>query len=164
VVLVNEYARTKYAGERLALTRPGSLVVRTNIVGFRGWSRPTFVESMVRALRASDALTLFDDFFTSSIEVGACARAILDLVAADAAGTVNVASRSVTSKLEFVSLLAQAVDLEPSYTPGSVRQLAPRRAESAGLDVRRAEDLLGRPMPDARETVAALAGDARCAT
>ncbi len=37
VTLLNEYARTKYAGEAFALTNPEACVIRTNVVGFRGW-------------------------------------------------------------------------------------------------------------------------------
>ena len=53
IQLVNEYARSKHAGERFALSGSGpSLALRTNIVGVRGWKgRPTFAEWAVGAIR-----------------------------------------------------------------------------------------------------------------
>ncbi len=52
VRLVNEYARTKFAGEAFARTYPDALVLRTNVTGLRDWmGRPTFAEWVFDALR-----------------------------------------------------------------------------------------------------------------
>jgi dTDP-4-dehydrorhamnose reductase len=162
VTLLNEYARSKYAGEQLALTDPGALVVRTNIVGLRRWpGRPTFAEWAIAAIEAARPLVLFDDFYTSSIDARACAAAILDLLDADVVGLVNVASAQVASKREFVLALASALERElDDVRLGSVRELLPRRAESLGLDVTLAQRSLGRGLPDLTETVAAIAAEA----
>ncbi len=162
VQLLNEYARSKYAGERLALTDPTALVVRTNIVGLRRWAAsPTFAEWALEAIASPRPIVLFDDFFTSSISARACAAAILDLVRADARGLINVASREVSSKRSFVLALAQQLQVElDDVSSASVRELLPRRAESLGLDVGRAEALLERPLPDLADTVAAVAREA----
>jgi dTDP-4-dehydrorhamnose reductase len=158
VELVNEYARSKYAGERLALTDPAALAVRTNIVGIRRWpGRPTFAEWALEAIESGRPMTLFDDFHTSSISARACAAATLDLVRAGVGGLVNVASREVASKRAFVLALARELHVEPGpVRAGSVRELRPRRAESLGLDVTRAQRELGRMLPDLAETVAAV--------
>lgn len=158
VRLVNEYARTKYAGEVFALTAPRTLAVRTNIVGLRRWpGRPTFVEWALDAVENDRPLSLFEDFFTSSMHSRACSTAILDLIQIRARGLVNIASSQVVSKREFVEAIAQALGVELSrVSTGSVRGLAPRRAESLGLDVRRAESLLGRRLPDLQDTVCAV--------
>jgi dTDP-4-dehydrorhamnose reductase len=163
VTLLNEYARTKYRGERLALLDPAALVVRTNIVGMRGWpERPTFAEWALAAIENARPLTLFDDFFTSSMHVRACAEHVLDLASAGASGLVNVASSQVSSKLEFVRTLAHAVEVElRDVEVGSVRELVPRRAESLGLDVTRAQCLLDRGLPDLADTVAAIVDEYR---
>ena len=158
VHLVNEYARTKFAGEAFALTLPGSLVVRTNVTGFRGRPEtPTFIEWAVAAISAGDPLTLFDDFYTSTMAAYDCAATVFELLEADVAGLINVASSTVSSKLEFVTALAEEMG-HPLNEPlvRTVRGLRPRRAESLGLDVSRAESILGRPMPNLRATVGAL--------
>lgn len=158
VRLLNEYARTKYAGEVFALSCPGALVVRTNIVGRRGWpARPTFTEWALESLEKNDrALVLYEDYFTSSLHSGACARAILDLLARDACGLLNVGSSQVSSKREFVEALASAAGIAIEPRGGSMRNLAPPRAESLGLDVSRAEQMLGRSLPDLPETARAV--------
>jgi dTDP-4-dehydrorhamnose reductase len=157
VRLLNEYARAKYAGEMFALTNPTSLVVRTNIVGLRHWpGRPTFAEWALNALEDVRPITLYEDFFTSSMHSRACAKAILDLLEAGVTGLVNVASSQVASKRTFVEALAHAFGVAPRAESGSVRELVPRRAESLGLDVGRAERLLGRRLPDLQTTVDAI--------
>jgi dTDP-4-dehydrorhamnose reductase len=163
VRLVNEYARTKYAGEVFAATCANSLILRTNLVGFRGWTRPTFVEWAIAALRSAEPVTLFDDFFTSSLDADCFAVVTFDLLARCACGTLNVAARNAVSKAAFVTMLAQRLGLGTTHCRiGSVREMSgTRRAESLGLDVGRAEALLGYTLPDAHCVVNALAELAR---
>jgi dTDP-4-dehydrorhamnose reductase len=158
VRLVNEYARAKFAAEGFALTCPGSLVLRTNVVGFRGWARPTFVEWAMRALDGGETIPLFDDVFTSSIDVGSFVSAALDLIARRASGLLNLASSEVSSKRAFIETLARAFGLSlAATTGGSVASMAgARRAESCGLDVLKAERLLGYRLPGLSEVVDAL--------
>lgn len=166
VKIVNEYARSKYVGEKLALGAPGALVVRTNIAGFRGEAdRPSFAEWAVAAIRANAEVTLFDDFCLSTIEVNQLADALFDLIDRGAAGVLNVASSSVASKKTFIEALARAMgrSLDHAKT-GSVRSLSPPRPDSLGLDVTRAEALLGRPLPDLDAVIAALVTEGRLET
>ena len=159
VRLLNEYARTKYAGEAFALTAPGTLIVRTNIVGFRGWQgRPTFVEWALGALRSQATFSAFEDMWTSSIDVHAFAEHLFGLVDRGAVGIVNLAAREASSKLEFIRLLARRAGLDDSHAvPASVHGVSGiPRADSLGLDVTRAETLLGRRMPGTAEVVDAL--------
>jgi len=165
VRLVNEYARTKYAGERFALTCPSALVVRTNIVGFRGWqSRPTFLECALASLgnHGSD-MTLFSDCYTSSIEVGQFARALFHLLESRPAGVLNVASREVSSKQAFIQAVARQMGFDVSHArTGSVKELKDvPRAESLGLDVAKAEALLGHRLPGLQEVATSVAAGYR---
>ena len=158
VRLVNEYARSKYAGEAFALAYPEALAVRTNVTGFRGASgRPTFIEWVTEALEGGEPMTLFDDFYTSTLDAPALAVAMLDLVAAGQAGLVNVASSQVASKKEFIEAVARELGADDrEFQTASVRSLDPPRPDSLGLDVSAAERALGRPLPDLDQTVAAL--------
>jgi dTDP-4-dehydrorhamnose reductase len=163
VTLVNEYARSKYAGEGLALVNDAALVVRTNIVGLRRWpGRPTFLEWALEAIQSDARMVLFEDFFTSSMSARACAEAVLDLVDVRASGLLNVASSQVSSKHELVLALAHELGCDlHNARAGSVRELSPPRAESLGLDVAEAERLLHRRLPDLSATVAELVGGRR---
>jgi dTDP-4-dehydrorhamnose reductase len=154
VVLLNEYARSKFLGEVLTLLNSHSLVVRTNIVGFRGWSTPTFVEWIISTLKSKNPITLFDDYYTSSISVDLFSQHLLDLIPLRPTGIINLASRNVFSKKEFVYALAQKMELTlDNVKIGSVSNLQTCRAESLGLDVSLAESLLGHLLPTLQEVV-----------
>lgn len=164
VTLLNAYARSKYAGETLVLSHPQTLVLRTNIVGFRGWpGAPTFVEWLLGELEAQRPITLYDDFYTSSIAVAQFVPALLDLTQAGARGIFNLASGEGSSKREFALALAAACGLySTSCRAGSVRDIAGvPRAESLVLDVSKAQALLAQPLPDLSAVVECLAKEYR---
>ncbi|HUK60745.1 MAG TPA: sugar nucleotide-binding protein [Stellaceae bacterium] len=150
VTLLNEYARTKHLAEGFALVAPGALVLRTNVTGLRGRQNvPTFAEWALDALTRRKPLRLFDDFFTSTIDTPSFAAAMFDLIDRRAHGIVNLAARTVASKRTFVHALAHALDIRLDWDePASVLSLVPPRAESLGLDVTKAERLLGYALPD----------------
>lgn len=162
IVLFNEYARTKYAGECFSLTNPKSLVVRTNIVGFRGLKdQPTFVEWVINSLKNKEHMTLFDDYYTSSISVTQFSKALFDLILKDVRGIINLASSSVSSKKVFIEELAHQFGFSLDNTQiGSVRSLTSSpRAESLGLDVSKAENILGYKLPDLQSVIRQLKED-----
>lgn len=156
--LVNDYARSKFAGEAFALSLPDALVLRTNVTGPRGWEgKPTFAEWLIGAIERDEPLTLFDDYFTSTLDSRGFARACFALMDRKASGLLNLASSQIASKLEFATALASRMGRDLARArAGSVRSLAPRRAESAGLDVRKAETLLGCRLPGLADVVDAL--------
>jgi len=160
VTLVNEYARGKYAAESLVLAScPGALVVRTNLVGWRGWAaQPTFAEWVVEQLRGGQPFPAFTDMWTSSIDADTLAAAVFDLADHGASGVLNVASRTSASKLEFIRSLAHSLGLDATLAqPSSVSTLAGTpRANTLGLDVGRAEALLGRTLPSLEQVTQAL--------
>lgn len=164
VQLLNTYAKSKHEGELFAQSAPNSLILRTNIVGFRGWTgRPTFVEWAIAALSEGSPVTLFDDFFTSSIHVKAFAGSLFDLIDKNASGIFNLAAREVASKADFLLKLAHQLELPVSgCTFVSVHSVGGvLRADSLGLDVSKAETLLGYPLPKMDEVIAELAREYR---
>jgi dTDP-4-dehydrorhamnose reductase len=159
VRLLNEYARSKLAGERFALTNQDALVIRTNVTGFRNHKAPTFAEWIFQALESGEPVTAFDDFFCSTMSTGDLAGAVFDLVDENACGLLNVASSEVSSKKEFIEAIAAEMGApDPPMKIGTVHSLDPPRAESSGLNVAKAESLLGRSLPDLRLTASRLAG------
>lgn len=156
--LVNEYARSKWAAERLALTLPGALVLRTNFTGWRGDSaRPTWIEWLVRALERHLPMTLFDDYWTSTMDAQGLSTALFDLAERNASGILNVATRQPASKWAFAHEVAGQMGIALDWANrGSVAALAPRRAESLGLDVSKSEAILGYALPTLFEAVESL--------
>ncbi len=147
ICLVNEYARSKFAAESFALCAPQSLVLRTSIAGFHPDGRG-FADWAMDALSNRKPLTLFDDFYGSTMDAPSFAVALFDLLAAKARGRFNLASREVSSKKQFILGLAAAAGIEVDWAKtGSVATLSPRRARSLGLDVGKAEACLARQLP-----------------
>lgn len=161
VRLLNEYARSKYAGENFALTCPGALVMRTNIVGFRGRGALTFVEWILAEFAQGRTIQAFEDYFVSSMTVRQFAAALFDLMPVRPAGVLNLGAREVFSKRGFIEAVRDnLLDGVGKVAPASVHALGgARRAESLGLDVGRAEQLLGRPLPTLIEVAADLAAE-----
>lgn len=158
VSFLNEYARTKWLGERFAMTNPESLVVRTNIVGFRGIAgQPTFFEWVLQSLQAQAKMTLFDDYFTSSISTAQFADVFFDLLKKDVTGLYNLAASEVSSKRQFVECVSRVFGLPLNHpTIGSVASLASKRADSLGLDVSKVEQAVGYAMPKLEAVVRTL--------
>lgn len=159
VVLLNEYARTKYAGEAFVLRNAEALVVRTNIVGFRNKrDRLTFVEWIIKTLKTNQNITLFTDYFVSSIHVKQLAVSLFNLLQKKPAGILNIGSSEVFSKKEFIIALAKSLNLSLANAKnGSCLdgKMVPR-AESDGLDVSKAEKIIGYSLPTLTEVVQSL--------
>lgn len=156
ITLKNEYARTKYLGEQLVALYAQSLIVRTNIVGYRNNpSKPTFLEWCIQAFNRDEEMTLFDDFYTSSIYTDQLCNVLKDLLQIRPEGIVNIASSTVSNKENFILALAKKIKgKEPRYKIGKVNQLlGVPRADSLGLDVSKIEDLVGYRMPDLEKVI-----------
>ena len=157
VFLLHEYSKSKYASELFALKSDYALVIRTSIVGFRGWSKPTFFEWAWDVVEFDSEATLYSDAFTSSIDAYSFAELSLDLFLRGATGIYNVASREVYSKEDFIKELAKQRNKPLTRTiSGSIKESSVKRGDSLGLAVNKAGKLLGVSMPSLKEVVARL--------
>ncbi len=160
VILLSEYARTKFLAETLALQESTSLVARTNIVGFKfSCERPTFVEWALRNLaRPETPMPVFTDYYTSSIDVWSFSELLLSLIEKKAYGLLNVAAHAPVSKKDFIIHLANAFKLSTGHLVDTSVHVAltVKRAESLGLDVSRVENLLGKRLPGVSEVISRL--------
>lgn len=159
VDLVNNYAKTKFSAESL-LNHERDLIVRTNIVGFRGWlNQPTFLEWVIENLSQRNQIIGFRDVFTSSIHVNTFVSYLFMLVHKKIVGVINLASGNSCSKYDFILKLASSLDLDSNCVkPGCLDQISKiQRAKSMGLDVRKVEKILGFNMPSIDETILTIA-------
>lgn len=139
ITLVNTYAYSKHIGELYTLRNPNTLVIRTNITGFRQnytLSTPTFIEWLIKSLSSRNNLSLFSDFFTSTLDTRTASRVIIKLLLSSNSGTFNLASSESVSKLQFATTFARlfGVDLD-WHSISSVQSLVPQRANALGLDI-----------------------------
>lgn len=158
VKLFNVYAASKHAGEMIALCAPQALVIRTNFTGLgASTGKLQFARWAMESLTEHKPLQLFDDYYCSTMDTGSLARAICDLLAKGATGLLNVASSEISSKTEFIHELGNAMGINPDWAiRTSASGLTPRRPLSLGLDVRKAEKLLGYELPDLAAVTKAL--------
>lgn len=155
--LLNEYARTKYLAETLAMTNPDALIIRTNIVGFRGWENDTFVEWALNCLKSDEPMNVFEDYYTSSIDIYNFSRILWDLIKNKPTGIYNLASSEVSSKKDFIFSLADSFNLSTSNcTPTKINNDELKRATSLGLDTGKIENYLGYKMPTLKEVTDSL--------
>jgi dTDP-4-dehydrorhamnose reductase len=157
VRLVNDYARVKFAAEVFALTASRALVLRTNFVGWPSATGGSLAEWAMRVIEGDLPADLYDDQFISCLDAWTLADCVLDLALGDAAGLLNLGAREVFSKAQFVLGLAGALDRPLSHVKiGKVGAQATPRADSLGLDVSRAEGILGRSLPTLDSVIANL--------
>lgn len=162
VVLLNDYARSKYAAEAFALTAPDALVVRTNILGLKSATGASFGEWAMGVISTDGAATLFGDQFVSILDIWSFAEGLLDLAGLPERGLINLASSEVFSKAELVEAMAAEMGRKLTRARrGSVGSLDVRRPDSLGLDVRRAQTILGRNLPGLQAVAARFATQAR---
>ena len=150
---------TKYLAEKLVETYQDSLIIRTNIVGFKDSEKSrSFIEWIIESLKSGRTITMFDDYYTSPVDVRSLSKIILDLSAAGAKGLFNIGSRDVSGKKEFILQFASQFGYDISHAKtGTVKDLTGiQRGESLGLDVSKAEHLLGYRMPLTDEVIANL--------
>jgi dTDP-4-dehydrorhamnose reductase len=162
IIILNEYAKTKYVGEVFTLLNAQSLVIRTNIVGFRNQqNQPTFLEWVINSIKHDHPMMLFKDYFTSSINVTQFSTYLFDLIDKRPTGIINLASKDVRSKKDFIEAIAHGLNLRLSQvTTGSVFNLqGALRAESLGLDVTKAETILQNHLPTFEQVISSIIED-----
>ena len=157
---VNVYGRTKLEGERAALSRPRSLVVRTNFFcASRSAGRQSLSDFIEHSLARGAAITLFDDVLFSPLHAKTLSDVIVDLVHCGFEGVVNVGSVDGMSKLEFGLAVADHLGLDTATVRAGNSSDIPGRAprpRDLRMDVERVQAALQSTMPRLRHEVAKL--------
>lgn len=142
VKMLNEYSKTKYLAEQLTLLYPKTLVVRTNIVGFRNRNSLTFVEWIIDTLGKDGIITGYSDMCTSSIDVDSFAAILNAVIQNKVYGLINIAADGVLSKYEFIMQLATKLNKTENISRGYLQNGAIKRGHSLGLSIEKLQELL----------------------
>jgi dTDP-4-dehydrorhamnose reductase len=159
VQLLNVYAHTKYQAEQEVLMLYGnSLIVRTNIVGFRNTNKQSFFEWLVHSLKNKIKINLFTNFYTSPISVDELGVIIFKVISLRLTGIYNIASREIVSKYDFGIKTAKKFNfnLDSIFTAKVSPLSIPKRALTLGLDVSKIEKASQIKMPSIDETLEIL--------
>lgn len=160
VAPVNSYGATKLAGERAALARPGSLVLRTNFFGpSRTPGRSSISDFMIGRMRSGEPLDLFDDILFSPVLASTVAAVAVEGVQRGLEGVFNVASVGGMTKAAFGLAIAEHLGLTTEQARLVASTTLPDRAPRI-LDLRMAtaklEQALGRPAPALSDEIGRL--------
>lgn len=160
VAPVNQYGRSKRAGEMEALARPGALVVRVNFFGAsRTAGRTSLSDYVVQSLGACRPTPLFADVLFSPLHMATLAEVVLDLAGMGATGVFNLGCREGASKRDFGLGVARHLSLQTATAVNAVSTDLPGRAprpRDLRMDVAKVEACLGRSMPTLSEEIARL--------
>lgn len=157
ISLLNYYAHTKFMGEAYARLCDKALILRTNIVGFRGKATsPTFIEWAIDSILKQKKLSLFEDYFTSSIDIYHFSDVLKKLIDHKIFGLFNVGSSDVISKAEFIQKLSNQMNVKLSnyeITTISNQNNMVKRATTNGLDVQKLESILKHNVPSSDQVI-----------
>lgn len=160
ILLLNNYAKTKYEAEvEVSKIYSDSLIVRTNIIGFRNNSIDSFFEWLVKSLKDQEAIKLYTNFYTSPISVNELGEILIKCYEERLTGVYNIASNEVINKYDFGIKTAnkfsfEIKNIEKSQLNNEKEEL--QRALTLGLDVGKIENALDIKMPKITETLNSL--------
>jgi len=155
---LHAYGGSKAEGEARVLEAcPAALVVRLPLLYGPSFGRALgATDSLLAAVEAGRGAVLFTDEHRTPLEVGNAARALVELLAGDAAGLLHVAGPDRVSRWELGCEALRARGLDPARAgvrPGRRDELglAAERAADVGLDAARARARLATRLLGVRE-------------
>jgi len=155
VAPASAYGRTKLLGERAARSAAHHLIIRT--AWLYGHGGHHFVGAIRRQIDdGRRCLRVVADQIGSPTFCGDLAVALIDLIGADASGTVHAVNDGATSWHGFATEIARALGADVEVVPVSTDEFprpAPRPAYSV-LDTGRLASLTGRRLPPWQDALA----------
>jgi len=152
---VHSYGIAKSNAERIIQQiYPAAVCVRTSLIyGFKRENRQ--LGWMLDRIEGGETLHLFTDEFRQPIWAWNLAEALLELVANDYPGVLNIAGGERLSRFEFGRQLLDAVEqpYEGYLEPALAANVAPNRPRDCTLALKKARNLLTTPLLTLPEAV-----------
>jgi dTDP-4-dehydrorhamnose reductase len=157
---VNEYGRSKLAGETAILSHPGGLALRTSFFGAsRSPGRNSLSDFIAESLQARRNISLFEDVLFSPLHATTLAALTSEIVDRRLTGVYNMASRDGMSKADFAYQIADHLGLQTETATRGNSSAIPKRAPRISdlrLNPARLENILGRKMPTLQKEIEKL--------
>jgi dTDP-4-dehydrorhamnose reductase len=150
---INEYARTKAAGETIVAGLAESVIARVALVmgfGLLGGGN-SFLEKTVPMFSVGKAIYVPPEEIRTPIDVITLGRALLELAEGDIRGTLHLAGTEVLDRVTLTRRLAERLGYSPdNVIPRSPTQIAGRasRPRDVSLNTAKARSLLKTPLRD----------------
>ena len=157
-VAINKYALSKLIAEKYVKKNKNNLIIRTNFTGFKFNNiSSTFVGWLLDGINKKKKLSLFEDMFTSTLDVNSCATVIKKLIECNASGVYNVGTKNAISKKNFAILFAKKIKKKISYEQVSSQKLDIKRGKYLGLNTNKTEKKLNIKMINSNTAILKLA-------
>tara|TARA_B110000971_G_C19951764_1_gene473692 strand:- start:23 stop:874 length:852 start_codon:yes stop_codon:yes gene_type:complete len=150
IFAINKYAKTKILAEKYLKRLKKFLIIRTN---FTGKKKNTFIDWLIKSIKAKKTINLFNDMYTSTMDVNTCAKIIIDLALLKSKGIYNLGSRNMISKKNFAISVSKKLKKKIKYKSMScdVQQIS--RGKNLGLCVNKIEKKIGYKMPTSNQSI-----------
>lgn len=153
---VNEYGKTKLAGEKYVLELENGLVLRTNIYGFNVQSKYSFGEWVVSCLLEGQTLSMFDDIYFSPILVNDLAQVIDLCINQEVCGLYHACGTGSVNKYEFGCYMKEVFHIQTGQivrAQSSQHEFIAKRSKNMGMSNQRLSKLLGIRMRTPQESI-----------
>ena len=147
ISFLNYYSKTKFLAEKILMNNKKSLIIRTNFTGFKKNLNKTFVGWLLDSIKRKKKISLFNDFYVSTIDVNFCSKVIIKLIKKKAKGIYNIGSRKSISKERFAILFANKMGKKLNYNSVSSTKSDIKRPKNITLDISKIERKLKILMP-----------------
>jgi dTDP-4-dehydrorhamnose reductase len=150
---INEYARTKAAGETIVGGLADSVIARVALVmgfGLLGGGN-SFLEKTVPMFREGKPIYVPPEEIRTPVDVITLGRALLELAESDFRGILHLAGNEVLDRVTLTRRLAERLGYSPdNVIPRSPTQIAGRasRPRDVSLNIAKARALLKTPLRD----------------
>ncbi len=114
----NNYSKSKLLAEK-SLKKTNSLILRSNFVSMEKNSFPKFLLDSIRKKRH---VNLYNNFYTSSLDLDEYVRILIKIIKADLKGIYNVGSKNSISKKEFALKFSKKLNKKLIYSSISANE------------------------------------------
>ena len=150
IYFTNNYSKSKLAAEKFCNKNKKNLIIRTNFIDF---NKNSFPKWLYNNLKKNKIINLYNDLFTSSVDVGTCAEIIFKMMSRNLRGTYNLGSREPTSKQEFAVLFANTVGFKLRFKSISANNYCLKRNLNLGMNSNRLEKKLNLRMISTKKVI-----------
>ena len=147
---INKYAKSKILAEKHLKELKKFLIIRTN---FTGKKKNSFIDWLIRNFKKKAEINLFNDMYTSTMDVQTCAEIIIKLAMLKSKGIYNLGSRNMTTKESFAKKLSKILKIKIKYKSISSDIQQVPRGKNLGLDVKKIEKKIGYKMPTSNQSI-----------
>ena len=147
---INKYAKSKILAEKHLKELKKFLIIRTN---FTGKKKNSFIDWLIRNFKKKAEINLFNDMYTSTIDVQTCAKTIIKLAMLKSKGIYNLGSRNMITKENFAKKLSKILKIKIKYKSISSDIQKVSRGKNLGLNVKKIEQKIGYKMPTSSQSI-----------